>query len=190
MATFDVNDRKTWNWVDGGTVTCTGPWDVEEYGLSPVDKGSFYQCSNGEPYFQLCPPNMVYSPVLGVPDFADIMTEQMIYDWAIQNGIVSPDQRSQPSDYPPHPLPCQLRRSRRSSSCPRGGWPGRSVTRSGSTYTSNMGTPAAPCSRRRCCARVMAVRVRTEASHGTTKAHRRNPTLHHVRSLVPGVVAG
>ncbi|MFG1795758.1 chitin binding peritrophin-A domain-containing protein [Nocardia sp. NPDC049149] len=93
MAGFNIDDRTTWNWVNGGQVTCVRPWDEDEYHLNWQDKGSFYRCSEGVPYLQPCPPGMNFNPAIGTCDFPASSTEATIYDWAVKNGVVSPDQR-------------------------------------------------------------------------------------------------
>lgn len=95
MASFDINDRTTWNWVNDGAVTCTP--DDAEYQLNPYERASFYQCSGGVAYRHACPDGMVFNPMLGTCDYQT--TEQEVYNWAIENGVVAPDQRSVPSDY-------------------------------------------------------------------------------------------
>lgn len=93
MAGFNINDRSTWNWVNGGEVTCVLPWDQDEYHPNPADKASFYQCSNGVPVLQPCAPGTVFNPKINVCDFPQNISEAEIYSWAVENGRVSPDQR-------------------------------------------------------------------------------------------------
>ncbi|MFG1798271.1 carbohydrate-binding module family 14 protein [Nocardia sp. NPDC049149] len=93
MAGFDINDRSSWNWVNGGEVTCELSWDQDEYHLDPESAVHFYQCSNGVPHRQPCGPGMVFNPRLMVCDHPQGNSEAEIYDWAVKIGQVAPDQR-------------------------------------------------------------------------------------------------
>lgn len=94
MAGFDINERSTWAWVNGGQVTCS---EHGEYLLNPQDPHSFYQCSQGVPYLHQCAQEsdsskMVFDPRVNVCVFDDGTLEPQIYDWAVKNGLVT-DQR-------------------------------------------------------------------------------------------------
>ncbi|MFI6998360.1 carbohydrate-binding module family 14 protein [Nocardia sp. NPDC050175] len=93
MAVFDVNNRSTWNWVNGGQVTCVLPWDQDEYHLDPADRASFYECSNGVAHRTPCAPGTVFNPEIGVCVLPKDISEAQIYNWAVTNGRVAPDQR-------------------------------------------------------------------------------------------------
>ena len=91
---FDINDRKTWAWIDGAQ---TG----KEYQLNPDDPTSFYQvqAGSGRPYLHQCPiidertgEKQVFDPRLDACAFPRDVTEADVYDWAVTNGVVT-DQR-------------------------------------------------------------------------------------------------
>jgi chitin binding peritrophin-A-like protein with CBM14 domain len=90
---FDVNDRSTWNWVDGGTVECKQPPGSIEYLIDPTSGVHFYSCSHGVPIRMDCAPGTVYSPWLKVCDDPANVTEADVYQWCVENGMVAPDQR-------------------------------------------------------------------------------------------------
>jgi hypothetical protein len=92
--TFNINDRSTWAWTDGGGVQCQ-PGDGPQYLLNPEDPGSFYQCTDGVPYKHDCPQGLVYNPLANpgpVCDWPHNVNESAVYDWAVKNGYVT-DQR-------------------------------------------------------------------------------------------------
>jgi hypothetical protein len=47
---------------DPCTVECTQPWDVPEYHPDPYSCNHYYQCVQGLPFRQPCPPLTVYNP--------------------------------------------------------------------------------------------------------------------------------
>jgi hypothetical protein len=92
IVAFDINDRSTWDWVNGGDGVCTSE---DEILINPEDRHSFYQCSNGVPYLQQCPRmnNMaetgVFDPRVGACENPANCSEADIYDWAVAQGLVN-----------------------------------------------------------------------------------------------------
>ncbi len=91
---FDINDRTTWDWVDGEAVSGRDVPGLEsKFRLNPADPGSFYEVGpDGTPFLQPCPAGLVFNPVDNVCDWPRDVTEAKIYGWAVSKGLVN-DQR-------------------------------------------------------------------------------------------------
>ncbi|MCZ4103391.1 MULTISPECIES: hypothetical protein [Streptomyces] len=89
---FDINDRSTWDWVNGRDVSFVG-FTGGDCLLNPVDAGSFFQRGENDiAVFQSCQGGAVFHAKVGgvgagLPGF-----EVDNYDWAVSNGLVN-DQR-------------------------------------------------------------------------------------------------
>ena len=91
---FDINDRGTWDWVNGLTVSAdTLP--EGDYKVDPTSRYHFYQISNGVPVRHACPEGLVWNPTVEpgpVCDWPYNFSEADLYDWAVSVGLVN-DQR-------------------------------------------------------------------------------------------------
>lgn len=93
--TFDINNRETWDWVDGIEVRADSSPKDSDYKLDPTSPHHFYQISNGVPHRQACPDGLVFNPSANpgpVCDHPWNCSEADIYDWAVSVGLVN-DQR-------------------------------------------------------------------------------------------------
>lgn len=94
---FDINDRTTWAWIDGGNVTKS--WaDDGGYAINPNGKTSFYQFTGDVPVQHNCAlgtggtEQLVFDPRADACVFPQDITEAEIHDWAVGRGLVQ-DQR-------------------------------------------------------------------------------------------------
>ena len=89
---FDINDRNTWDWIDGGMPKSPAHGD---YALNPFERTSFYQYSHGTAYLHQCPlqddsgTRLVFNPMLGVCVWPNDVSEADIYAWAVDQGLVN-----------------------------------------------------------------------------------------------------
>lgn len=88
---FDINDRRTWAWVDDAVSESRAN---DGYLLNPEDRHSFHQLSNGVPYLHQCPlvddqgNRLIFNPMLNVCDWSSSVTEGNVYEWALGLGLV------------------------------------------------------------------------------------------------------
>jgi hypothetical protein len=96
---FDIKDRNTWAWIDGGRVTSAWLRDGSTFVLNPIDRHSFYQhTQDGHMSLHQCTMvdgvnQQVFNPMLNVSDWPQNVTEEQVYDWAVSKGLVV-DQRT------------------------------------------------------------------------------------------------
>jgi len=89
---FDINDRSTWAWIHNGAVTES--WAIDGYAINPRDRHSFYQFVNGRPILHQCPmetktQKQVFNPMLNACVWSSNVTEADIYQWAVEQGLVT-----------------------------------------------------------------------------------------------------
>lgn len=98
---FDINDRSTWDWRDGGVVTTA--WFVDGYTFAPDPSSStdFYQLVADRFIRQSGPPMSTFGydtasgQLISQSSSMDEVTQfnQATYQWCLDNGLVVKDER-------------------------------------------------------------------------------------------------
>lgn len=89
---FDIEDRTTWAWNNGGSELPLESWAGDSATLDPVNPANYYRFQGGQPYVEVCPPGLRYNPEIGTCDYPQNCGEAYIYDWCVKQGMVT-DQR-------------------------------------------------------------------------------------------------
>ena len=92
---FDINDRGTWDWINGGQVTSDWARDpAKRCAIDPTSERHLYQIGDDGLLYRLpCGPGSKFDPEQSacVLDVVAI-SEADIYQWAVSQGLVT-DQR-------------------------------------------------------------------------------------------------
>jgi hypothetical protein len=100
LVSFDINDRSTWDWRDGGVVNTT--WFVDGLTVTPdpANSANFYQLLGGRPFRQIGPVATIFGydtvsgQLINHPSVMDPeQFNQDTYQWCLDNGLVVEDQR-------------------------------------------------------------------------------------------------